>query len=196
MFAKLSLKSFIYNLIETFCFPQKEIIELYEKYLIEQVEVLHILTDTDSTAIQFIFISDPNSDLPEEKFRNIIFEVVVKSKIYKRSDSSHEFWNLFEAGKESRRKKLGYYKIENISNQCIIILAVNPKEYLEVFKDFKINKKHKGIKKGLTELGFENFAERIKSLINFDTFENPPADQKEVLRFSVIQGKMIKKNNN
>ena len=69
MFAKLSLKSFIYDLIEIFCFPQKEIVELYKKYLIEQVEILHILTDTDSTAIQFIFISDPNSDLPEEKFR-------------------------------------------------------------------------------------------------------------------------------
>ena len=69
MFAKLSLKSFIYDLIEIFCFPQKEIVELYKKCLIEQVEILHILTDTDSTAIQFIFISDPNSDLPEEKFR-------------------------------------------------------------------------------------------------------------------------------
>ena len=69
MFTKLSLKSFIYDLIEIFCFPQKEIVELYKKCLIEQVEILHILTDTDSTAIQFIFISDPNSDLPEEKFR-------------------------------------------------------------------------------------------------------------------------------
>ena len=67
MFAKLFLKSFIYDLIEIFCFLQKEIVELYKKCLIEQVEILHILTDTDSTAIQFIFISDPNCDLPEEK---------------------------------------------------------------------------------------------------------------------------------
>ena len=50
-------------------------------------------------------------------------------------------------------------------------LAVNPKEYLEVFKDLKLNKKHKGIQKGSTGLGFENSAERIKSLINFDTFD-------------------------
>ena len=35
MFIKLSLKSFIYDLVETFCFPQKEIAELYKKYLIE-----------------------------------------------------------------------------------------------------------------------------------------------------------------
>ena len=113
---------------------------MYKKYLIEQVEILHILTNTDSTAIQFIFISDPNSDLPEEKFRDIIFKVVVKSKIYKRFDSSQKFWNFFGARKESRRKKLGYYKMENIDNPCITTLAVNPKEYLEVFRDFKLNK--------------------------------------------------------
>ena len=62
MFAKLSLKSFIYDLIETFCFPQEEIINLYKKYLIEKIEILNVLTDTDSTATQFIFISDANSD--------------------------------------------------------------------------------------------------------------------------------------
>ena len=112
MFAKLSLKSFIYNLIETFCFPQKEIVDLYKKYLIEQVEILHVLTDTDSTAIQFIFISNPNSYLPEEKVRDIIFEVLVKLKIYKRFDSSHEFADFFGVRKESMRKKLGYYEIE------------------------------------------------------------------------------------
>ena len=62
------------------------------------------------------------------------------------------------ARKESRRKKLGYYEIENISNPCNLTLAVNPKEYLKMLKDPFINKKHKGIKKGSTGLGFENFA--------------------------------------
>ena len=81
--------------------------------------------------------------MPEEKFRDIIFEVLVNSKIYKRFDRSHKFWNLFGARKESRRKKLVYYEIENIDNPYIITLAVNPKECLEVFKDFRLNKKHK-----------------------------------------------------
>ena len=99
MFAKLSLKSLIYGIIETFCFPQKEIVNLRRKYLIEKVEIFHILTDTDITALKFIFISDPNSDLPEDKFRDIIFEVIVTSKIYKRFDTSHEFWDIFGARK-------------------------------------------------------------------------------------------------
>ena len=83
----------------------------------------------------FVFISDPNSDLSEEKFRDIIFEVIVTSKIYKRFDSSNEIWDIFGARKKSRRKKLGYYEIENISNPCIWTLAVNQKEYLEMFKN-------------------------------------------------------------
>ena len=44
MFAKLSLKSFTYDLIEIFCLPLKEIVEFYKKHLIEQVDILHILT--------------------------------------------------------------------------------------------------------------------------------------------------------
>ena len=51
----------------------KEIIYICEKYLTEKVVVFHILTDTDSTTLKFIFISDSNSDVPEEKFREIIF---------------------------------------------------------------------------------------------------------------------------
>ena len=64
MFAKLLLKIFIHDIIENFCFPQKQIVNLYRKYLIDKVEIFHILPDTDSTALKFIFISDPNSDLP------------------------------------------------------------------------------------------------------------------------------------
>ena len=131
MFAKLSLKSFIYDLSEIFCFPIKEINDIYKKYLIEKVEIFHILTDTDSTALKFIFISDPNSNVPE---------VIIASKLYKRFDTSHEFWDILGSRKENRRKKLGYYKIENNDNPCVVTLAVNPKEYLEILKNLALNK--------------------------------------------------------
>ena len=73
MFTKRYLKSFIYDLLETFCFPQEKIVDMNKKYFIEKLELFHILTDMDSTALKFIFISDPNSSLPEDKFRDVTF---------------------------------------------------------------------------------------------------------------------------
>ena len=60
--------------------------------VIEKVEIFHILTDTDSTALKFVFFSDLNIDVSEEKSRDIIFKVIIVSKIYKRFYSSLEFW--------------------------------------------------------------------------------------------------------
>ena len=91
MFAKLSLKSFIYDIIETFCFPDENVRGIFKKYGIEWVEIFHMLTDTNSTSLKFMFISDPNSEIPESKYRDIIFEIITSSQIHKRFDSSHEF---------------------------------------------------------------------------------------------------------
>ena len=106
MFAKLSLKSFIYEITETFCFLKENIKKIYDKYKIERVEIFHILTDTDSTAQKFMFISDSNSEIPEDKFRDIIFEVIIESEIYKRFDSSHDFWDIFNARKKDEKKAM------------------------------------------------------------------------------------------
>ena len=192
MFAELLLMSFIYEVLETFCFPDEKVQAIFKKYGIKLVNIYHILTDTDSTSLKFLFIFDPNSETPKNKFREIIFEVITTSKIYKRFDSSHEFWDNFSARKEHKRKKLGYYEIEHIDNPCILTIAANPKEYFEMFEDENINKKHEGIKKGSSGLGFENFSQGIKSLNNFDTLEKPPADFKEVSRFTVKAGEMRK----
>ena len=96
MFAKRYLKRFIYALVETFYFLSQLVLDIYKKYKIEKIEMYHVLTDTDSTALQ--------SDVPEPKFRDIIFEIIVATKIYKRFNSSHEFWDNFEARKISRKK--------------------------------------------------------------------------------------------
>ena len=67
MFAKLSLKSFIYLIVELLTFPEENSIvsKMYEKYEIERIVCYHVLTDTDSTSPQFIIISDPSSTFPE-----------------------------------------------------------------------------------------------------------------------------------
>ena len=102
------------------------------------------------------------------------------------------FGIIFQPEKNRREKKLGYYEIDHIDNPYILTIAANPKEYFEMFEDKNINKKHKGIKKGSSGLGFENFSQRMKSLNNFDTFEKPPGDSKEVSRFIVKAGEIRK----
>ena len=42
-------------------------------------------------------------------------------------------------------------------------------------------------------MGSENFSERIKLLVSFETFEKPPGQYKELLRFSVVKREKIKK---
>lgn len=86
---------------------------------------------------------------------------------------------------------MGLYKIENVDDPCYVTLAVNPKEYFEFFKSYSTNKKHKGIKKGSKGMDSENYAERIKSLKNFDTFEQPKNEYKKVNRFVVKKGEMV-----
>ena len=47
MFAKLSLKSFLYDMIDIFCFPDEKIQAIYNYYQIEKCFLHQNLTDTD-----------------------------------------------------------------------------------------------------------------------------------------------------
>ena len=57
MFAKLSLMSFIYKMLEAFCFPDKKIQEIYGKYLIEKVHIYHVLTHTIALVYNFFSLA-------------------------------------------------------------------------------------------------------------------------------------------
>ena len=48
-----------------------------------------------------------------------------------------------------------------------------------MFENSEINKKHKGIKKGLSGMNFEKYASRIVPVTNFDYSEKAPADYKK-----------------
>ena len=58
---------------------------------------------------------------------------------------SHEFWENYSARNKSLKKKLGYFKIENLDDTCMMTVAINPKEYFENFKNENVNKKYKGL---------------------------------------------------
>ena len=120
-FAKLSLKSFIYTLAEILFFPNATVKEIYKKYKIERIIIYHILTDTDSTSLQFIILSDTASDFPKSKIRNVIFEVIVKTEIFKRFDTCHSFWQNFNARKSKRQKNLGSMKLKEYATHVMLL---------------------------------------------------------------------------
>ena len=130
MFAKLSLKSFIYSLAELLSFPEENLIvsKIYEKYGIENILCYHVLTDTDSTSILFLIVSDPSSTYPECDVRDILFETFSSIEIRERFDKSDEFWRRFGVHCPQNQKVLGLYEIENINDPCYVTLAVNPKK--------------------------------------------------------------------
>ena len=152
----------------------------------------------DSTSIQFIVVSEPESLFPECDIRDILFEIFTKTDICKRFDKSNKFWKKFNVDCPENEKVLGLYEVEHIDDRCYVTLAVNPKEYYEYFKTVNSNKKHKGIKKGSPGMEYENYAERIKPLIDFKTYKKPKPDIKVVVIISVKKGEMsmysIKKN--
>ena len=168
MFAKLSLKSFVYDMIDVFCFPNEEIREIYDYYQIEKCFLYQNLTDTDSTLLFFTFICKLDCFVPESEARNIIFQCLKKSKILNRLDLSDDFWKKFDVYDHSTKKEMGLYEIENIDNQNICTIAVNPKEYFEKFKNRKINKKHKGVRRDTPGMTFESYAMRINMLRDID----------------------------
>ena len=83
MFAKLSLISFNYDLLGTFCFPSEKKRKIYEKYMIKIIFPYHVLTDADSTCLHFIFIWKPESSFSDDTCRaNLRLFYQMKSIIF------------------------------------------------------------------------------------------------------------------
>ena len=76
MFATTSLQSFVYDMIDVFCFPDHAVQEIYKKYQIEKCYIYQNLTDTDSTSLFSIFICDIGCVESEKESRKILFEVM------------------------------------------------------------------------------------------------------------------------
>ena len=166
-FSKVSVKSFVYNLIDVFMFPNDEIKEIYKKYSINQFYLDQNLTDTDRTSMFFVFVCDLNCNVREDEARNIILEVMLKSKVFHRLDLSVEYYEKFICRNESLRKRVGFFERENIDEPNIITIALNRKEYYERFTDTSDNKKHRGLKKSTPDLDFDSYSNRLSDLTEY-----------------------------
>ena len=67
-----------------------------------------------------------------------------------------------------KKKVMGLYEIENTDNPNICTIAINLKQYFEKLKNWKINKKHKGVRIDTPEMNFESYAEKISSIRQID----------------------------
>ena len=154
MFSKLSIKSFVYDFIDVFMFPNQTTEKIYQEYGIEKCFVEQNLTDKDSTSI--FFICKLSSSIPEDEAWQIIFKVMLNSKIFERLDRSHEYFDNFNARDENLRKRVGYFEIKQINKDNIITIALNPKEHYERYIDHSYKKKHKGLSKLVLGMDFDS----------------------------------------
>ena len=73
MFAKILLKSFVYDMIDVFCFPDETSREIYNRYQIQKYFLYQNLTDTGSTSLFCNFICNVDCSVEESKAKEIIF---------------------------------------------------------------------------------------------------------------------------
>ena len=78
-------------------FQNQEIKKIYKKCKINTCYLYQNLTNTDSTSVFFVFICDLDSSISKDQARDIIFEVMIESKIFDRLDLSAELWEQFNS---------------------------------------------------------------------------------------------------
>ena len=130
---------FIKEKMLIFCFPDSEVQELYAKHDILKCFIYLILTDTDSCSLQFLFLTCLKSQISEDQTRKLIFEIILL-KIGHRLDTSDKFYEQFLCRNEKTKKQVGLYEVESVDNANLITIAVNPKEYYEIFRNKSIKK--------------------------------------------------------
>ena len=73
--AEISLASFIDDCIDTFYFSNEETQKIHNEYKILKVLPYLLMTDTDSTLLQFIVIADKTRDLGEGETREVLLKL-------------------------------------------------------------------------------------------------------------------------
>ena len=102
MFAKVSLNSFIYDMIDVFCFPNVTVGTTLKNST--STWIWPRLTVVASSSFSFV---TKQSDVWESESRKTIFEVLKQPKIAARQDVSHELWLQFKMHNPKVKKTAG-----------------------------------------------------------------------------------------
>ena len=98
IFSKVSLKSFVYDLIDVFSFPNEEVKMIYDQYSVIKCHLYLDLTNISSRSIVFNLICKKERNVKKSESRKTIFDILKQSLIAKRlfqisfSDLSDMFW--------------------------------------------------------------------------------------------------------
>ena len=195
MFSKISVKSFVCHLIDASMFPNYETQKIYDKYKINQCYLDQNLTDTDSTSMFFLFICDLQCNLREDKVRDIIFETMLKRKIFDGLDTWADYFEQFNCINQNLKKRVGLFEVENIDKSNIITIALNPKECCEKLNDYSDKKKHKGLKKSTPDMDVDSYSSCLADLTEYyDQFCRPFSKKIQQKRFQIINESMRKRS--
>ena len=146
--SKISLGSFIYDCIHTFCFPKEKTLLVYGKYKIIKILPYLLMTDTDSASLEFVVIAKDSCDCGERKMTDLLLRIFLENNICQCLDLSAEFLEQFNMRDLAVRKQVGLYEFENINHRIICAICVNPKEYFGLYRIlYETNKKHKEVQK-------------------------------------------------
>ena len=113
--------------------------------------------------------------------------MLTQSKILERIDLSDDFWKQCNVRNPKLKKQVGLYEIESIDNATLIIIAINPKEYFEKYRNREINKKQKGINKDTAGMHFEAYTQRRRFLNEFYSYKT--AKPKKIIIQKLFQVK-------
>ena len=116
---------------------------------------------------QYTFILCLFWQLNEKDSKNVIFEAMINSKIFERLDLSNGLCFQFNKRDTSTEKQVGLHEVQGIDNPNIVTITVNLKEYIEKYKDNSLNKNHKGLKKEISGMHSEAYANRVMTLNGF-----------------------------
>ena len=130
IFSKTSIQSFVYDLIDVFMFPDKNVKKIYKNNEIEKCFSFQNLTDTGRTSVFFFCCCKLSCSIDEENARDVIFDRLIKSKILERLDLSDDLWEKFGVQNKSLKEQVGLYEIDNFDNANVVTITIYP-EYFE-----------------------------------------------------------------
>ena len=132
--AKISLASFIYDCIGTFCFPNEETSLIYTCHKIVKVLPYLLMTNTDLGSFEFMVITEDSCDCGEREMRDILLRIFLDNNIQHRLHLFGTFFAQLSKRNEAVRKQIGLCRFENVESGIICAIFVNPKEYFDLYE--------------------------------------------------------------